>query len=79
VLDLVLGLSGPQSHGEIAPESIWPCVGHLEDPAQVGRAGLVEKGGACVRIAVDGSAPITVSIEELEGDERSDESGTARS
>ena len=43
VLDLVLGLSGLQGLGEIAPESIQPRVGHLEDPADVGRARLVEK------------------------------------
>jgi predicted ATPase len=43
--------------------------GHLEDSADVGRAGLVEKGRAGVRVAVEGGAPITLPIEELECDE----------
>ncbi len=42
VLGLVLGRSGPESLGEVAPEPVEPPVHHLEDAADVGRFGAVE-------------------------------------
>ena len=63
VLDLVLGLASLQSLGEIPPESKQPRVGHLENPADVGRARLVEKDGGRLRIAVERITPFTLAIE----------------
>jgi hypothetical protein len=59
-LDLVLGLSGLERLGEVAPESVKARVAHLQEPADVGRAALVEEGGGLngVSIAAVGSIPV---------------------
>ena len=69
MLDLVLWLSGFQGLGEVTPESVKPCVRHLEDAADVGGARLVEKDALRLVIAVLRVAPFTLAIEQPEGNE----------
>ena len=70
VLDLVLRLPGPQRLGEIAPESIQPGVQHLEDPADVRRALLVEERRGLRRVAIAAVGAVAVALEEPQRDER---------
>jgi len=59
----------PQSLRQVGPERVEPGVGHLEDPTEVGGAGLVEEDGGRIRVAVDGVLAVALAVEQPEGDE----------
>lgn len=69
MLDLVLGLAGPERLCQPTPEAVQPGVGHLENPADVLRLVGVEEGRRLSGVAVTGIGANTVSLEESEGDE----------
>ena len=69
VLDLVLRLARLQRLGQIAPERIQPCIGHLQDSADVGRAPLVQEHRGLGSVAIAATASVAVALQEPQRDQ----------
>ena len=70
VLGFILRLARLESLGEVRPELIQASIRHLEDAADVSRAGSVEKKGALGSIRVARIETVAVTLQKLESHQR---------
>ena len=75
VLDLVLRVAGPESLGEVAPESVQAGVGHFQEAAHELRAVPIEEQGGFRRIAISRFRAIAVALEKAKRHQRVEEIG----
>ena len=75
VLDLVLRAAGPESLGEVAPESVQAGVGHFQEAAHELRAVPIEKHGGFRRIAIARFRAIALALKKPKRHQRVEEIG----
>jgi hypothetical protein len=63
VLDLVLGPTGPQGLGQIAPVTVEPGIRHLQDATDVGGLALVQEQARLDGVGVTCLPTVTVPFE----------------
>ena len=73
VFDLVLWAAGPESVGEIAPESVQAGVGHFQEAAHELWALPIEEQRGFRCIAIAGLRAVAVAVEKAQCDQRVEE------